>query len=121
MSRDLATAQRQHGRSEIDKADQLAAGRSRIASIGIADNQRDLDSRVVDPAFHPRQAVPVIAVEEHDRLVGQSVFLQLSENPAHPLVHHCDVVVLPGEIPADDRCIGIVRRDRDVGRVDAAG
>ena len=58
-----------------------------------ADDQRHVHARVVQPALAPRQAAAVVAVEEHDRVVGQAVRLQLARHVADLVVHRRDVVV----------------------------
>ncbi len=117
MVRDRHAGQRQHGRSQVDEADEAVVRGTRIDLARPADDQRCEQARIVEPSFHAGQAVPMVAPEEDDRVLGEAVFFELSKNPTRLLVHPSDVVVVVGDLAPDLGRVGIVGRHVDRGRI----
>ncbi len=62
----------------------------------------------------------MVAPEENDGTVGESVSIELVKDVTYLFVHCSNVVVVPGEVATDDGGIGIVRRNFDLcGIVDS--
>ena len=105
MGRDLHAGEREHGRREIDEADELVAHGARrhrrAERLRPSDHQRHAEARVVERSLGARHAVAVVAPIEDDRVVRQAVVFELLQDLADLRVHVGDVVVHAGELFAD--------------------
>jgi hypothetical protein len=107
----------QRRRRQVDEADQLVTGRARAEVARPAHDQRQVGATVVDPALVARKAAAIVGEEEHHRVVGDAVLVEHGEQLADPGVEAGDVVVVPRELDAHRRRVGVVGRDRDRRRV----
>ena len=89
----------------------------RLHRLRPAHHEQRAQAGVVERALPARQAVAVIAPEEHHRAVGQSIFLELAQQRADLAVHLRDVVVPLREPLAHLRRVGVVRRHHDLRRI----
>ena len=117
------TGQAEHGGREIHEAHQAVHRLSRrcrgqvLILLGPADDERLVQTCVVQRPFAARQAAAVVPVEEHDRVLGQTVGGQFVQDPPDLLVHGGNAVVIAGQRPAHRGRVGIVRRHRCPVRV----
>ena len=115
MCWNLNAGHREHRRREIDHAHQLIVHRVGYARAhgGPPDHERHAEPGVVERSLRPRHAVAVIRPIEDDGVVGEPVRFELVQNLADLPVHVGDVVVHARELLADERRIGVIRRDDD--------
>ena len=59
----------------------------------------------------------MIAVVEHDRVLGEPGVVDFLERPADQLVHHGDAVVILRPVLAHLGCVRVIGRDANLGRV----
>ena len=83
------------------------------AHFGPPDHERHTETGVVQRALRTRHAIAVIAPVEDDGVVGEPIGFELPEDLADLAVHVGDVVVHARELFADERRVGVVRRDHD--------
>ena len=121
MRRNLDAGEGEHRRRQVDEAHELVAdgaGREgRRQRPRPADHQRHAQAGIVERPLGARHAVAVIAPVEDDGVLREPVVLELGEDLAHLRVHVGDVVVQARQLLADQRRVGVVRRDLDRGRV----
>ena len=80
-------------------------------------DHRHVQTGVVRPAFAPRHTRAVIAVVQHDRVVGQAVGLEFGKDAPHLHIHLGKLVVVLGPVATHLRRVRMVRRDAHLGRV----
>lgn len=129
VRRDLHAGQGEHRRREVYERDQVVVDGSGSNGVGLvrhgelaplrrnANQQRDLKTRIVDPALCPWEPSPVISPEPYDRIVGQTILFQLVEHLLNLLIHQRDDVIVLRPILANLGRVGIVRWQLGLGRV----
>lgn len=123
MVRDLHAAQAQHGGREIHEADQAVGGAARRSRCEVpirlwkSHQQRFLQAGVPKTTLAARQAHAVVAVEEHDRVAGQSVFRELLQKRARFLVHRGEAIVVTGPRAAGLGRVRVIRWQRRLGGI----
>src|SRR5579875_2375495 len=79
LLRYFAPCQCHHGRREIKETNEIFAYRLRFDMPWPADNQRNVNALVIDPAFAARQAAAMIASQKHNGIVGDAGLFQSVE------------------------------------------
>ena len=118
VPRRLDAGELQARRGEVDRADKLVGDRARLDVTGPADHKRDVDAPVVEPLLAADVRPAMVAEVEHDRAVGQAVVVQPLEVLADLLVQDVDRLEVERPVLPHDGMVGIVRRQRDLLRVD---
>ncbi len=116
--RDVESREFENSRREVDEAHESIAhgpGRARREVLELrrkSDHQRDAHARVEQGTLVTWHSRSVIRVEEDDRVVRETVLLELSEDRADLLVHRRDAVVEARYGATNDGRVGVVRRKR---------
>ena len=83
-----------------------------------ANNKRDLQTGIIDPAFASREPATMVSPKPNNRLLGQSVLFELPEQIGDLVVRRGDRIVVIGPIASDERRVRIIRwQDGFVGIV----
>ena len=77
----------------------------------------DANATVVEELFAANMATSVIADEEDDGIVGQSLGFQFSKFLPYLTVQLCDFVIILSPIMADFLCIGMICREMHLCRI----
>ena len=85
------SGERQHGRCEIDAADQLVVRFSGMFAVRKPHDERNVRASFEQLAFHPGKAAAVIAVEKDVGVVVQAIVLEHGEQLANLVVQDFDV------------------------------
>ena len=75
--RDFRTSQLKYRRRDIDAADHSRTNTSRFDELRIADYERRLDPAVVHRGLIPGKRTSVVTEEQHKRVVGQALRIEL--------------------------------------------
>ena len=102
---------------DLECIHEIIADRVRFDAARPADNQGNVNPRVVAPSLASRKAASVIAPEEDYRAVGKAVGLQPLQNLSRLFVHRRNVVVVSRQVLPDDWRIRIERRHGHFGRI----
>ena len=121
----LDAGQAEHRRSEVDEADQAVGVAARFVVrrrqvpvlLGNRDDERHVQPGLERGALAPRQAGPVVAPVEDDRVVGQSRRLEFRQAFADKRVHLGQLVVVLSPVLAHFGCVRVVGRHANAGRI----
>ena len=73
-----------------------------------------MEAGVVTPVDASGLDASVVAEKYHNRIVGQTVHLQLSDNFPNGFVHPGDRIQITGPFGPHNRVIGVIRRSSDI-------
>ena len=127
MAGNRYAAQAEHRGGQVHKADQVVYPRARLGRcevrplLGEPDDQRHARPGIMEIALAARQRAAVVAVGEHDGVVGESLVLQFRQQLADLLIQQRQLVVVVGPVAADVGRVGMVGRQGDLFRRHAEG
>ena len=100
----------EEGLGEIDGADETLADRTGRDHSGPFHNERCADAAIVEGGFVAGKGAAVVAEEEDDGLLGESLGIEFIEDRADVAVEAGDFVVVALVVGPDRRGVGVVGR-----------
>ena len=108
----------EHRRAQVDRHDEIVVHLARCDVAGPPQDHRNAGSLVVEELLAANVTAAVIGDEDDERVACESFVIQSLEQLADAAVGHLGLFQSVRPVPADERCIGVLRRDRDIGFVD---
>jgi len=104
----------QAGGGEVDHADEVIDDGGGFEAAGPADDEGDVDTAFVEELLAADVGAAVVAEEENDGVVGESVVCEPLENFADFFIEDLGGFEIIGPVPADERMIGVVGGQADL-------